>query len=142
MLDVSREDDREGSVPAGKSLSIPLSSDIMEKRVMSDGIGSQGDSPSSKSSCSWPRENCSDMQLDRIHLASSRPVSILNIIFQTHGTNVSPVNQHRITLSSFRNCSLCAYSLTDGWHVSPPPNCASSQTFSTLKIFSTLNNDV
>lgn len=74
MLAVSRDEGVKGSALGGRSLSMPLSSDMMEKRVMSDGIRSPGDSPSSKSSCSGMRGNCSDMELDRNHLASSRPV--------------------------------------------------------------------
>lgn len=76
MLAASRDDDREASAPGGRSLSMPLSLDMTEKRVMSDGIRSLGDSPSSKSSCSWLRANGSGKELDRNHLASSRPVNI------------------------------------------------------------------
>lgn len=74
MLALSIDDDREGSALEGRSLSMPLSLDMMEKRVMSDSIRSLGDSPSSKSSGSGLRENCSVTELDRNHLASSRPV--------------------------------------------------------------------
>lgn len=79
MLTVSGDDDGKSSVLGGRSLSMPLSLDIMEKRVMSHGIISVGDSPSSGSSCSWMMENWSDMELDRNHLATSRPVNSLNI---------------------------------------------------------------
>lgn len=76
---VSWDDNGEGSAPGGRSLSMPLSLDMTEKRVMSDGDGSLGDSPSSKSSCSWLRVNCSDVELDRNHLDSPRPVKVFNI---------------------------------------------------------------
>lgn len=80
MLALSKDDDGEGSALGGRSLSMPLSLDMTEKRVMSDGIRSLGDSPSSKSSGSGLRENCSDMVLDRNHLASTRPVNISALI--------------------------------------------------------------
>lgn len=70
----SRVDWEDCSVPGGRSLSMPLSLDMTEKRVVSDGAGSLGQSPSSKSSWSWLRENCSDDELARNHLESSRPV--------------------------------------------------------------------
>lgn len=91
-LPVPRDDDEEGSV-LGRSLSIPLSSDMMEKRLMSGGVRSLGESPRSKSSCSWLREYCSGMELDRNHLANSRPVNILNSLFgaQTDWTGSSSV---------------------------------------------------
>lgn len=44
--------DGEGSAPGGRSLSMPLSMDMKEKRVMSDGRRSLSDSPNSRSSCS------------------------------------------------------------------------------------------
>lgn len=78
MLAVSRLDNDEGSALGSKSLSMPLSLDMTEKRAMSDSIKSLGDSPSSKSS--GQRENCSDTELDRNHLASSRPVNISTFI--------------------------------------------------------------
>lgn len=81
MLTASKDGSWDGSVLGGRSLSIPLSLDIMEKRVMSHGIMSMGDSPNSGSSCSSMMENCSDMELDRSHLASSRPVNSLNICY-------------------------------------------------------------
>lgn len=80
MLALSRDDDSKRSELGGRSLSMPLSLDMTEKRVMSDSIRSLGNSPSSKSSGSWMRENCSDMELDRNHLASSRPVNISTFI--------------------------------------------------------------
>lgn len=58
-----------------RSLSMPLSLDMMEKRAMSADIMPQADSSTSKSSWSWLRqEKLSDMELDRNHLKSSRPV--------------------------------------------------------------------
>lgn len=62
------------SPPWGRSLSMPLSLDMTEKRLLSGGIGSRGESPSSGSSCSGLREICSDEELDRSHLATSHPV--------------------------------------------------------------------
>lgn len=91
-LPVPSDDDEEGSV-FGRSLSMPLSSDMMEKRLMSGSVRSLGESPRSKSSCSWLREYCSGMELDRNHLANSRPVNILYSLFgaQTHWTGSSLV---------------------------------------------------
>lgn len=57
---------------------MPLSLDMKEKRVMSDGRRSLRDSPNSKSSCSWLMENDSDVELDRNHLDSTRPVGSEN----------------------------------------------------------------
>lgn len=95
MLVVSWDDNGEGSAPGGRSLSMPLSLDMTEKRVMSDGDGSLGDSPSSKSSCSWLRGNCSDVELDRNHLDSPRPVKVFNIHHQ-HVT-LSAIHTHTRT---------------------------------------------
>lgn len=69
----SSEDSGVDSALGGRSLSMPLSLDMTEKRLMSEGEGSQGHSPSSGSSCSWRRGKGSDSELDRNHLASSRP---------------------------------------------------------------------
>lgn len=83
MLAVSSDDDKEASTLGGRSLSMPLSLDMMEKRIspaaMSEGSRSLGESPSSKSSCSSLMEYCSVKALDRTHLANSRPVKILTI---------------------------------------------------------------
>lgn len=51
---LSRDDDNdgEGSAPGGRSLSMPLSLDMKENRVMSAGRRSLRDSPNSRSSCS------------------------------------------------------------------------------------------
>lgn len=75
---LSSDDEGEASTPGGRSLSMPLSVDMKEKRVMSDGRRSLKDSSNSKSSCSWLRENDSDVELDRNHLDRIRPVGSVN----------------------------------------------------------------
>lgn len=57
---------------------MPLSVDMREKRVMSDSRRSLKVSPNSKYSCSWLRENDSDVELDRNHLDRIRPVGSVN----------------------------------------------------------------
>lgn len=60
------------SESGGMSFSMPLSLDMIEWRGMSDGSRSVGDSPRSKSSCSWLMEN----EPSRTHFDSSRPVNV------------------------------------------------------------------
>lgn len=112
MLVVSWDDNGEGSAPGGRSLSMPLSLDMTEKRVMSDGDMSLGDSPSSKSSCSWMTANCSDVELDRNHLDSPRPVKVFNIHHQ-HVT-LSAIHTHTHILGVRTHASSVMSALVKG----------------------------